>query len=74
MDNIHDITKIKKAKLIVKELEMALQVIELSIVGLKPFKKYTGIKETIYSLNDNKETLNFHLEEWTEILNSKGKT
>lgn len=74
MNNIHDLQKIKRAKIIVRELEQVLKIINLSIQGLKPYKKYTTLSETLLCLRDSKDILEIHLSHNKKILENKGKT
>jgi hypothetical protein len=69
----HDLFKFKKAKTIVKELTNLLKIIELSIAGLTPFRKYTSISETLSCLEDNKTILTVHLQHHSAILKNKGE-
>lgn len=72
MTNLNDFTKFKKAKTIVRELSTLLKIIDLSIAGLTPFRKYTSISETLLCLQDNKTILEIHLDAQKHILDNKG--
>lgn len=69
----HDFGKYKKSKVVVKELTTLLKIIELSISGIAPFKKYTSISETLLCLQDNKTILEIHLQHHQQILKNKGE-
>lgn len=68
----HDFNKYKKAKIIVSELETLLKIIDLSIKGITPFKKYNSISETLMCLNDNKTILDIHLNHYKKVIETKG--
>ena len=72
MSNLHDFNKLKKAKVIVRELTTLLKIVELSINGMTPFRKYSSIQETLACLQDNKTILSIHLSHHKAILESKG--
>lgn len=72
MSKVHDFNKMKKAKVVVRELTTLLKIIDLSITGLTPFKKYTSIMETLSCLYDNKTILDIHLSHHKKILDNKG--
>ena len=72
MSNLHDFNKLKKAKVIVRELTTLLKIVELSINGMTPFRKYSSIQETLACLQDNKTILSIHLEHHKQILANKG--
>jgi hypothetical protein len=68
----HDLSKYKKAKSVVRDLTTLLQIINLSINGLTPFRKYTSISETLACLEDNKTILSVHLDHHSQIIANKG--
>lgn len=72
MSNLHDFNKLKKAKVIVRELTILLKIVELSINGMTPFRKYSSIQETLACLQDNKIILQIHLDHHKQILANKG--
>lgn len=72
MTNLNDFNKYKKAKIIVKELSNLLKIIDLSIIAMKPYKKYTSVDETLLCLEDNKTILGIHLDHQKQILKNKG--
>jgi hypothetical protein len=69
----HDLFKFKKAKTVVRDLTNLLKIIELSITGLTPFRKYTSIGETLSCLEDNRTILTVHLQHHQQILANKGE-
>lgn len=73
MNEVNDFNKYKRAKIITKELEKVLNIINLSLKGLKPFRKYTSISETLLCLEDSKSILEIHLEHQKKILENKGR-
>ncbi len=73
MNDVHDLTEIKKAKIVVTELEKVIQIINLSQAGLLPFRKYTSLQETLLCLEDSKLILEIHLENSKRVLETKGK-
>lgn len=73
MNEVNDFNKYKKAKIIVEDLEKILKIIDLSMKGLKPFRKYTSLSETLLCLEDSKSILEIHLEHHRKILENKGK-
>lgn len=72
MNNLHDFNKLKKAKIIVRDITLILRIVDLAITGLTPFKKYSSISETLACLYDNKTILDIHLNEHKRILANKG--
>jgi len=73
MNEINDFNKFKKAKIVVQELEQVLKIINLSLSGLKPFRKYTSLSETILCLEDSKSILEIHHEHHKKVIENKGK-
>ncbi len=73
MSNTYDFNKVKKAKRIVKELEMVVKILTLAKVGLKPFRDYTSLQETLLCISDSKTILEIHLNHHRQILKDKGQ-
>lgn len=70
---VNDLAKYKKAKIVVRDLEQILKILGLSLKGLKPYKKYTSLSETMMALEDSRTILEVHLEHHKRILETKGK-
>lgn len=73
MSNTYDFNKVKKAKRIVKELEVVIKILTLAKNGLKPFRDYTSLQETLLCIDDSKTILEIHLNHNKQILKEKGK-
>lgn len=72
MNEISDFNKYKKAKIVVKELETVIQILKLAKVGLKPFRKYSSLSETLLCIGDSLAILEIHHEHHKRILETKG--
>lgn len=73
MNEISDFNKYKKAKTVVEELDVVIKIINLTLKGLKPFREYTTLSETIECLKDSKTILGIHLDHQRQILKNKGQ-
>lgn len=72
MSEISDFNKFKRAKKIVKELEVVIKILSLAQTGLKPFRDYTSLQETLLCIEDSKTILEIHLNHQKQILKDKG--
>jgi uncharacterized Fe-S cluster-containing radical SAM superfamily enzyme len=70
-DNLDDFKKYKQSKLIVKELTFVIKIINLTLKGLGPFKRYTSIKEIIRVLEEHKGILEVHLNSNKKTIDKK---
>lgn len=61
----------KKAKLIAKELEQVVKIINLTIDGLSHFTKYMTVMETISVLQNNKTLIEIHLAKFKRLNENK---
>lgn len=73
MNEISDFNKYKKAKQIVRELNTVVKILTLAYNGLKPFREYYSLQETMLCLQDSKMILEIHLEHHRKVLENKGK-
>lgn len=73
MNEVSDFNKYKKAKTVVEELDMVLKIINLTIKGLKPFREYNSLSETLEALKDSKTILGIHFEHNKQVLKNKGQ-
>lgn len=73
MSDLMDLQKYKKAKLLISDLEKLIYIFEDSIEKLRVFNNFVPVKESLFSLRENKQILKFHLEKQKEILEKKGK-
>jgi len=73
LTSINDFNKYKKAKRIVKDLEKVIHILTLAHQGLKPFREYTSLQETLLCIEDSKMILDIHLSHHKQILANKGK-
>lgn len=69
---LHNITEYKKAKVIVKELEKALAVVNASQTSLQSYSKYRPIKEILTTIEDVKPVLERYLNQFKIIVETKG--
>lgn len=78
MDNLIDLSEIKKSKeklkllekseKVVEELKMILYIIELAINGLSYFNKYVYVTECVSVLQSNKVLLQIHLSKYQKAI------
>ena len=73
MTRVNDINQYKKAKIIVKDLTKVLTTINASLAGLYPHKKYKPVLNAIYHLEDSKSVLEYNLEHYKMVLETKGE-
>lgn len=73
INKIHDFNKLKKAKRIVKDLETVMKILNLTHIGLKPFRDYTSLQETLLCIEDSKTILQIHLDHQKNVLKNKGE-
>lgn len=73
MNEVHDFNKLKKAKRIVKELEIVMKILNLAYAGLKPFRDYNSLQETLLCIYDSRTILQIHLDANKQILKNKGQ-
>lgn len=73
MNNISSLTKYRRAKIIIKDLAIAIRTMNLAIDALSYFSKYIPVMETISVLQNNKTLLEIHLNKQNKILKNKGK-
>lgn len=72
MNEVSDFNKFKRSKKIVKELEVVIKILILAQSGLKPFRDYTSLQETLLCIEDSKTILRIHLDHHKQILKNKG--
>lgn len=70
---INNITQYKQAKIIVKDLEELISVLDNSLNQLNKFKKYNTIRETLTALDDSRTILGIQYLKYKRILDSKGE-
>lgn len=73
MNELHDFSKLKRAKRIVKDLETVMKILTIAHIGLRPFRDYTSLQETLLCLEDSKSILEIHLNHQKQILKTKGQ-
>lgn len=70
---IHSISDYKKAKVIVKELEKALKIINATEASLRNYEKYIPIFHILTTIANEKMFLEVHLEQSKATIATKGK-
>ena len=63
----------KLAKVMLKDLTVAVQKIDHAITELTPYLRYKPIMRILHSLKDEKAILNSHIQSFQKIVNDKGK-
>lgn len=71
MKNVVNIKDYKLAKLVVKDLEKILKVINLTIQGLSFYKKYSSVSQIISTLQTHKTLIEISYNKYKEILEKK---
>ena len=61
----------KVAKEFISDCKVVLQVIDLSIRGLRPFSKYVPVKAVLASLTESKGILEAHMTKAHKIVKGK---
>lgn len=70
-----DLTAYKKAKrseTIVEELEAVLNIVRLTVKGLRLFRYYSPVQDILKQLNDSKTIIEIHLNNHRQIIENKG--
>ena len=62
---------VKKAKILVQDLDKIIHIMNLSIQSLSYYKKYIPVMETISSLQNNKTLIEIHNNKLKKFLESK---
>jgi hypothetical protein len=70
--NISDFLKYKKAKIIVKDLEVLNKKLSGIYQELYPYKKYVPVRELLKTVTDSKTIISLHLKKNKTIVNNKG--
>lgn len=70
-NEVIDLKEYKKAKVLVKELEELIKIINLSINALSMYKKYVPVMECISMLQSNKTILEIHYHRYKRLIEKK---
>ncbi len=73
MSDISDFKNYKKAKVYVEHITAILQVLNLTIAGLKLFSIYTSVQNILVIMKEEKKILEAQLRIQKEVINNKGK-
>lgn len=73
MSDISDFKNYKKAKVYTEHITAILQVLNLSIAGLKLFTIYTSVQNILVIMKEEKKILEAQLKIQKEVINNKGK-
>lgn len=71
--NLKDYTNLKKAKLIVADLEAIILELNASIERLMPFRKYLPVKDVLKELNNQRMLLRMFHKKYSNIVENQGK-
>lgn len=69
---IYDLQKYKRAKIIVKDLQVIIPILIKSYDALKPYMKYRPVLEVLNYLSDSKLILEVHLRNEKKIIDNNG--
>jgi len=70
---MHDLNAYRRAKLFVKDLTSIISVLKQFYLSLKPFKKYSSVRNILGSINSEILILECHLDEQNNILQRKAR-
>lgn len=70
--NIHNIYTYKKAKQVIKDLELMLKIVNIAIFGISNYIKYKVGAQLLRQLLETKKTLELHIKTCNKIIESKG--
>lgn len=73
MDNLHDFKNLRRARVYVEHITAILQVLNLTIAGLKLFSIYTSVQNILVIMKEEKKILEAQLRIQKEVINNKGK-
>lgn len=71
---IHNITEYRKAKIIVKDLERILKILEAAETSLRAYDKYRPVQYILTTMVSEKNILKVYLESHRLIIDNKGLT
>lgn len=71
--SVNDLLEYRKAKLLAKDLEVILKIINLSISALHHYSKYAPVNMIISTLQTNKTLLEIHYNKYKRVVETKGK-
>lgn len=72
MSNVYNLQKYKRAKTIVKELQIVLPILKSSYTALKPYIKYRAVMECINTIHDAEIILETHLRNEKKVISNNG--
>lgn len=73
MTELHSIGKFKALKVVKRDLEELIRVVELNIRGLQNYKHYSAVAVILTTLLEQLDVLKRQLEQAKEGLKDKGK-
>lgn len=71
MDNIVDLKQYKKAKIVSKDLEQIIRILELTTQGLGKYSKYTHVMEILSQIQQKKIILKVYLDKCNALIDKK---
>ena len=71
MDNVVDLKKYKKAKIVAKDLEQIIKILELTMQGLGKYSKYTHVAEVLAHVQQKKVILKVYLDKCKALIDKK---
>lgn len=72
MTNVADFNRYKKAKVLEKDFEVIIMLLNISIKGLDQYLKYVPVMECVSVLKNNKTLLELNLRRIKTVINNKG--
>ena len=70
--SLNDIHKFKKAKVLTKELEHIVSIINNAVLQLENYKKYIVVRDSVDMLKESKQMLEIHIKTQKLIIENKG--
>lgn len=71
--NLKDYTNLKKAKLILADLDSILQELSMSIERLMKFRKYLPVKDALKELNNQRMLIRMFHKKYSNVVENQGK-
>lgn len=68
-----DLRLFKLARIVVKDLPVAIDRMNKSIKLLEPYQRYRAVGECLYVLHEQKQGLEMELAAYTKLLKNRGK-
>jgi hypothetical protein len=70
---IHDLRKLKKAKILVEDLQQIIRVMDLTVRALEPYKQYVTAKRLQLLAKEEKILSESYLSHYEKFIKNKGR-